>query len=421
MHENELETWRKLMEKGTANLGQAEYIRAEEFFRRSLRVANQLDAPMIKAFTLRLLATAQVKQGKSEAAERGFREALSICEEAANLKGMAEAYAGLASVAVEMKNLETAILWYKRAIQIYPSTSPQLRLAMLYSDLGQVYSASERWKEAQETYEFAMGLCHRYDYPKGEGELSVLIGEACFSQGDKARAQIHILRSCQIFAKLQEHNSLINALQYYAFIKFEQQKLEEARESLQRAVVLQMQNAFWEEVSESSYFLAKILQGLEHLDEAQYYLELSIECTNDENVGMAMRLLSLGKLMAQKKDYAAAKKRLIESVSLFESLGDYLRLGEAYEHLAFLADCLGEKEEAERFRKESIRTLTGQSVVSLSVVQRLAEYYEQRHSYLDALQFYWQSLHIAREMGYETKELEEAVQRISKRVRNKKR
>jgi tetratricopeptide (TPR) repeat protein len=138
-------------------------------------------------------------------------------------------------------------------------------------------------------------------------------------------------------------------------------------------------------------------------------------------MGMAMRLLSLGKLMAQKQNYAVAKERLIESISLFEDVGDCLRIGEVYEHLAFLADRLGEKEEAEGYRKESIRTLTGHSVVSLSVVQRLAEYYEQRHSYLDALQCYWQSLQIAREIGYETKELEEAVQRISKRVRSKRR
>lgn len=421
MNENVLEIWRTLMEKGTANLGQAEYIRAEDFFRRGLRVAKQLDAPVIMAFTIRLLATAQVKQGKTEAAERGFREALRICEEASNLKGMAEAYAGLASVAVETHHLETAVAWFKQAIQVYPSKSPQLRLAMLYSDLGQVYSTLELWKEAQDTYEYARELCHQHGYPKGEGEISVLIGEACFHQGDKIRALTHIQHSCQIFAKLQERDSLINALQYFAFMKFEQQKLEEARESLQRAIVLQVHNAFWEEVSESSYFLAKILQGLDDLEEAQYYLELSIKCTKEKTIGMALRLQSLGKLMSLKQDFVAAKEVLMESTSLFEDFGDDLRMGECYEHLAFLADCLGEEEQAERYRKESIRTLAGHNAVSLSAVQRLAEYYERRHNYLDALQCYWQSLQIAREIGYETKELEQAVQRVSRRVRNKKR
>lgn len=421
MNESMLDIWRTLMEKGTAFLGQAEYIRAEVFFRRGLRVVNQLDAPVIKAFTLRLLATAQVKQGKTEAAERGFREALRICEEASNLKGMAEAYAGLASVAVETHQLETAVAWFKQAIQVYPSRSPQLRLAMLYSDLGQVYSTLEHWKEAQDTYEYARELCHNYGYPKGEGEISVLIGEACFQQGDKSKSITYIKRSCQIFAKLQEHDSLINALQYFAFMKFEQQKLEEARESQHRAVVLQVHNASWEEVSESSYFLAKILQGLDLLNEAQFYLELSIKCTKEKNMGLALRLQSLGKLLTLKQDFVAAKEFLIESTSLFEDFGDDLRMGECYEHLAFLADCLGEDEEAERYRKESIRTLAGHNAVSLSAVQRLAEYYERRHNYLDALQCYWQALQIAREVGYEASELEQAVQRVSRRVRNKKR
>jgi tetratricopeptide (TPR) repeat protein len=421
MNENILEIWRTLMEKGTAALGQAEYILAEKFFMRSLRVANQIDAQMIKAFTLRLLATAQVKQGKTEAAERGFREALRICEEATNHKGMSEAYAGLASVAVETRNLEIAIIWYKRAIQVYPSTSPQLRLAMLYSDLGQAYSALERWKEAQDTYTYARGLCHHYGYLKGEGELCVLIGEACFRQGDQVGARTYIKHSCKIFAKLPEETLLINALQYLAFLEFEDQKLEMARQSLQRAVVLQVHHALWEEVSESSYFLAKILQGLKQVDEAQYYLDLSIQLYKEKNLGMALRLQSMGKLLLLRQDYVEAKRYFEEGISLFEYFGDDLRLGESYEHLAMLADKLGETEEATRYHQESLRSLAGHNRVSLSAVQRLAEFYEQRRNYIDALQCYWQSLQIAREIGYETNEIERAVQRVSKKLRKKKR
>jgi tetratricopeptide (TPR) repeat protein len=421
MKENVLDIWRTLMEKGTANLGQADYKNAEKLFIRSLRIANQLDVPIIKAFNLRLLATSQIKQGKVESAERGFKEALRICEEVSNLKGMAEALAGLASVAVETHNLESAIAWYKRAIQVYPLTSPQLRLGMLYSDLGQVYAALERWKEATEAYKFAMDLCHQYSYPKGEGELSILIGEACFHQGNKAGARIYIIRSCQIFAKLQEQSLLINALQYLAFMNFELDKLEEAREALQRALVLQVHFAHWEEISESSYFLSKILQGLGLLDEAKYYLELSLRLYKDENVGMALRLQSLGKLLSLKKDYSAAKEYYIKSADLYDHFGDDLRLGECYEQLAYLSDMLGQQDETLYYRKESSRALAGHNAVSLSAVHKLGEFYEQTHNYLDAIQCYWQSLQIAREIGYETKEIERAVQRVSKRVRKQKR
>ncbi|NMA69013.1 MAG: tetratricopeptide repeat protein, partial [Desulfitobacterium sp.] len=109
MFDDSLEIWRTLMEKGTSHMGQAEYTRAEEHFKRALRIANQLNVPLVKAFSLRLLATVEVKLGKSEVAERSFREALQICEEVANFKGMSEALAGLASVEVEKNNFEEAI------------------------------------------------------------------------------------------------------------------------------------------------------------------------------------------------------------------------------------------------------------------------------------------------------------------------
>lgn len=420
MKDNSLEIWRTLMEKGTAHLGQADYIRAEDYFKRAVRIAYQLDVPLVKAFSLRLLATVQVKQGKTEAAERGFREALQICEGVNNNKGMSEALAGLASVAVERNNMENAVAWYLRAIGVYPAESPPLRLAMLYSDLGQVYSALERWKEAQTTYMKAMDLCHRHNYPKGEGELSVLIGEAYYRQGDKDQALICIQYSCKVFAGIGEEGSLINALQYYAFMKFERQRLEEALVALQRAVVLQMRNNLWDEVSESVYFMAKILQSLGFLDETQYYLKLSIQYCPDRESSLAIRLQSLGKLMVSKEEYGQAKKYFMESAAIFEQLGDDLRLGECYEYLAFLLEALGEEEEGEYYRKESKRMITGYHAHSLNAVQRLAEYYEGRRQYLDALQCYWQSIEIARDIGYETIELERAVQRVSKKVRQKK-
>ncbi|MEL1135285.1 tetratricopeptide repeat protein [Desulfitobacterium sp. THU1] len=420
MKDQSLDIWRTLMEKGTTHLAQADYMQAENYFRRATRIAIQLDVPLVKAFSLRLMATVQVKQGKIEAAERGFREALQICEEVSNYKGMSEAFAGLASIAVEKNNMESAVFWFNRAIEIYPNESPPLRLAMLYSDLGQVYSTQERWSDAQVSYKNSLDLCHRYNYPKGEGELSVLIGETCYRQGNKKEAIDHIRHSCKVFAGLGIEISLANALLYYAFMKFEQQSLADALLAMQRALILQMRNQLGSDASESAYFIAKILQGLEYLDEAQYYIELSIQyCTDLEN-SLAIRLQSLGKLMVNKEEYGQAKRYFLEASTIFEQLGDDLRLGECYEYLAFLLDAMGEEEEGEFYEKEAKRMIAGYHAHSLSAVQRLAEYYEGRRQYLDALQCFWQSIEIAHDIGYETIDLERAVQRVSRKIRHKK-
>lgn len=419
MIEDSLEIWRTLMERGTSHMGQAEYTRAEEYFKRAVRIARQLNVPLVKAFSLRLLATVQIKQGKSETAERSFREALQICEEVANFKGMSEALAGLASVAVEKNNFEEAAYFYNKSILVYPQESSPLRLAMLYSDLGQVYSALEQWPDAQKTYMVAIELCESYGYKKGAGELNVLLGEAYYREGKKEEALLSILQACKLFAQIDDNSSLVNVLQYYAFIQYEIQQYELAREALHRAAVLLIHQEDWEGLSEGLYFMMKILQSLGFLDEAEEYLKLSIRYCVDQENSLANRLLSLGKLLIQKEEYSQGKENLLKAADIFELLGDDLRLGECYESLAIIAGYLGDEEEKEYYQKESKRTIAGYHAHSLNAIIRLAEYYEGRRQYFDALRCYWQGIEIARDLGFEIDDLERSVQRVSRKVRQK--
>lgn len=149
MDEDVLMEWRSLMEKGTAFLGEGNYASAEKIYLRSLKLTEQLSVPEISAFNIRLLSTSRIKQGKVDLSEIGFQEALEICKQIDNYKGMSEAMAGLASVAVARENFKEAVSWYEQAIRIYPGSSPRLRLSMLYSDLGQVYMAAENWAKAK--------------------------------------------------------------------------------------------------------------------------------------------------------------------------------------------------------------------------------------------------------------------------------
>jgi hypothetical protein len=189
MHDGELSVWRTLMEKGTQYLGEEQYLKAEEYFSQGLIKAYQLTVPEIVAFSLRLLATVRVRLGNLELAEEGFQGALRICQDIQNAKGMAEAWAGLASVSVKKGMLSEAGKEFKQAISIYPSSSPPLRLGILYVDLGQVYAALEDWTRANRAYIQAHGICRSNGFPKGEAELDVLLGELCFRQGKKRRLQ----------------------------------------------------------------------------------------------------------------------------------------------------------------------------------------------------------------------------------------
>lgn len=419
MADDIIRDWHVLMEKGTAFLGKGQYTEAETIYLQSLKLAKRLSEPIIFAFNLRLLSTSRIKQGKVVQAKRGFKEALKICQRLQNYKGMSEAMAGLASVAEVQDKMEEAASWYEQAIEVYPVTSPRLRLSMLLSDLGQVYTVLENWNKAQSALEKAKELCHSYGYLKGEGELNILLAEVLYRQNRVQDARTKLLRACRIFVEINDEESLVNAIQYMAFINFEEGKLVYARESWQRVLVLYLRHQQWKDASESAYFMAKILEDLKELGEAVYYLKLSIQVDHREDLGLGIRYQYLGQLQVRMKDYRAAYADFKKAAVLFEKYGEQQKLGETYEKMALCLEKVGYTREAQVCHAKAKSCLQDHYGISLSTYQRLAEYFENQRSYINALQYYWQSLKIARDLGIETLTIEQAIQRLSRKIRKK--
>lgn len=420
MYDGELSVWRNLMEVGTQCLGEEQYLKAEDYYTQGLLKAYQLTVPEIVAFTLRLLATVRVRLGNLEFAEEGFKEALRICQEIQNTKGMAEAWAGLASVSVKKGMLRDAGREYELSISVYPSSSPPLRLGMLYADLGQVYATLKDWNMAKRAFIQAQEICRSNEFPKGEGELDVLLGELCFRQGKKTEATINLKHACQIFAQIADVIALSNTLQYLALLYFDQNEMRLAFECQQRAVALCLKFDTRNILSESCFFLSKIEQILENNDEAKYYLELSIRFYPEQDLDLALRYQSLAGLFFLSMDLAKAELHYLKALSLFESIEDKLRIGEVYEALTILREIRASKVvplEAQ-VELEDKSQLHGE--FSLEALIRLAEFYEKRRNFRDALECYWKALEMGRNAEIATDWIETRVQRVSKRFRQKK-
>ena len=419
MHDGELSVWRTLMEAGTQCLGEEQYVKAEEYFSLGLVKAYELTVPEIVAFTLRLLATVRVRLGNLDMAEDGFQEALRMCQEIQNAKGMAEAWAGLASVSVKKGMIREAGKKYVQAISIYPTSSPPLRLGMLYADLGQVYTTLEDWNRADRAYTQAYEICRTNGFPKGEAELNVLLGELYFRQGRRTEASNYLRHACQTFAQIEDGVALSNTLQYLALVYFEHNELRLAFECQQRAVALCLRFDTRSIFSESCYFLSRIEQFLENYEEAKYYLELSIRFYPEQDLDLAMRYQSLAGLFFLSMDLAKAELYYLKALSLSET-NDDVRIGEIYEALAALKEIRKQKTTPENSEDFSVDKSQLQGEFALEALVRLAELYEKQRNFRNALECYWKALEMGRSAEMTTDWLETRVQRVSKRLRRKK-
>jgi len=420
MNEVELSLWRNFMERGTQCLGEEEYLEAEKCYAQGLLEANQLSVPEIVAFTLRLLATVRVRLDNLELAEQDFKEALRICQEIRNAKGMAEAWAGLASVSVKKGMLQEAGRQYEQAIYVYPSSSPPLRLGMLYADLGQVYATLEDWNRAKRAYTQAQALCRSNEFLKGEAELDVLLGELHFRQGQKTEAAKNLRHACQTYIQISDAVALTNTLQYLALLYFDQHEMHLAFECQQRAVALSLKLDYRDGFSEQCYFLSKIVQLLENQEEAKYYLKLSIQFYPHQDLDLASRYQSLAGLYLLSMDFANAERYFLKALILFETFHDELRIGEIYQALGVLAERQERKEGRLSYRVESDDEFQLYQKFTLEALVRLAEFYENRRNFRNALGYYWKALAKCRDNDVETDSIEISVQRVSKRLRRKK-
>ena len=419
MHDTELSVWRTLMEDGTQCLGEEQYFKAEKYFSQGLLKAYHLEVPEIVAFTLRLLATVRVRLENLELAEEGFQEALRICQDIHNAKGMAEAWAGLASVSVKKGMFGEAGKMYERAIAVYPSSSPQLRLGMLYADLGQAYATIEDWTRANKAYIHAHRICCFNGFPKGEAESDVLLGELCFRQGKKTAASKYLKRACKIFARINDMVSLSNTLQYLALVYFEHNKMDLALECQQRAVGLSLKCDSKKMFSESCYFLSKIDQILEYYEEAKYYLDLSIEFYPEQDVELALRYQNLAGLIFLSMDLEKAELYYNKALNLFEMTND-VRIKEIHEALDAVQEVRERKDAPVGSRNISEDESQPQGEFALEALVRLAEVYEKQRNFRNALECYWKALEMGREAEVMTDWIETRVQRVSKRLRRRK-
>jgi len=420
MNEQAFDIWREIIEQGTKCLAQERYPEAEKYFAQGVALAQELGIAVALAFSLRLWATAKVKLGQLDQAKEGFEKALDICQAIDNRKGISEAKAGLASVFLAKGSLEEAARCYEEAIEVYPPSSPRLRLAMIYTDLGQVYSNMEDWGKAQNAYQHAINLCQFSGYQRGVGELSVLMGEIFYKQGKIEEAKKWISESCIIFLGLDSESSLANAFQYLAFIHFETDELEAAIQHQLRAIALWLRQKDEQEASESCYFLSKILQRYGEINEAQNYTEISIKLYQKMDLGLAVRYQSLAGIAFLKADYPLAERLYLKALQLFEANHDDLKCAEVCESLATVVELQGRAQEALKWQTLSVNKLSPHGLQAVTAIMRLGDYHNKRRKYYEALKCYWQAWEIAESFGLDTREIEKRVQKVSMNIRMKK-
>jgi tetratricopeptide (TPR) repeat protein len=123
---------------------------AEDWYRRSLAVAEEMgDRPGMAAGYHQLGMVAD-RRGRPDEAEQWYRRSLAIEEKAGNQPGMAASYHQLGNLAVKRERFDEAQAWYRRSLAIEEELSDQGGIASNLYQLGMVSFFQGRLDEAEE-------------------------------------------------------------------------------------------------------------------------------------------------------------------------------------------------------------------------------------------------------------------------------
>ncbi|KUO67015.1 MAG: hypothetical protein APF84_17645 [Gracilibacter sp. BRH_c7a] len=411
-----LKTWQNHLEIGIKCLSEGNISEAEKHLEISMTEAEQIGVPVIIAFSQRLLATAYLRNDKLDEAQRGFQRALEYCQMLENKKGIAEAKAGLANVSFINGQYTKSISLYKEALSSYPQGSSSLRLAVMYTDLGQVYVRMKEWTKAEECFTKGCKLCRECDYDKGEAEIDLYLGEINYNQGKINVAKRKFTEAARVFSLIGEEVSLANALQYLAFLMLEKERYDEALLYQYRVIALYFKNRLYAEVSESYYLLSNIFQALKLLDEAEQSLNLSLRYYKGYELGLALRYHGLAMVAIMKKEYVEAQRYYYEALRYFQFFGDGSKVGDVCEELTFLLKYKDVDFHNNYLKEVSFRYLN-KDISKYEIMTKLAYSLKNKGNDIVALKCGWKALEIAKANKYETLEIEKLIQNISESIR----
>jgi tetratricopeptide (TPR) repeat protein len=129
---------------------------AEEWYRKSLAIEEELGNPPGMALTYGQLGNTAQDRGRLDEAEEWYRKSLAISKELGNRPVMAIAYHQLGITAQDRGRLDEAEDWYRRAILIREELGLRVLLATDYHQLGMTAQDRGRLDEAEDWYRRAI-------------------------------------------------------------------------------------------------------------------------------------------------------------------------------------------------------------------------------------------------------------------------
>lgn len=162
-------------------------------------------------------AAKQADDGNHDEAEKLYRRALEMAEEAKDHESVASAAYGLARVCEAQDKFAVADTYYRQAYQSWEDSEEHERTAQCLVSLGKLYIKQRRLSDAENVFHYAVRI---YQQQHGNEAVSVaevcsLLADCCLQERSYREAQNLLNRAVQIYEKSYDSNHPVLAENLY--------------------------------------------------------------------------------------------------------------------------------------------------------------------------------------------------------------
>ena len=211
---------------------------AEDWYRKSLTIKEELGSRPGMASTYHQLGIAAQARGLLDEAETWYRKSLTIKEELGNRPGMAFTHHQLGMTAADRGLLDEAETWYRKSLTIFEELGSRPKMAMAYGQLGNTAQHRGRLDEAETWYRKSLTIFEELgDRTRMAGTYHNL-GAIAQDRGRLDEAETWYRKSLTIFEELGDRTHMAGTYHQLGSIARDRGRLDEAETWYRKSLII---------------------------------------------------------------------------------------------------------------------------------------------------------------------------------------
>jgi tetratricopeptide (TPR) repeat protein len=315
---------------------------AEEWYRQSLAIGEELGNRLHMAGNYHELGRAAQTRGRLEEAEGWFRKSLAIEKELGDRPAMANTYHELGNTAYHRGQLDECDDWCRQAIQIRKELGLSALLATDYHLLGITAQAREWLDEAEEWYRKSLAINEELGIRTLIATTYHQLGTTAHARGRLDEAEEWFRQSLAIKEEFGDRPNIVVSYQGLGMTALARGRLDEAEKWYRKSLAVSEELANGPGTAHSYHQLGITAHARGRMDEAEEWFRqsLAIKEALSSLPDTAMTYGQLGLLAEARRQPRQALEWMVRCVALFDQF-PHPATGPGHSHLARLTRQLG--------------------------------------------------------------------------------